>query len=43
MVGPKRCSRPTKEGGSIMLDSETRISGVPPEAWEYQLSIRSAL
>ncbi len=27
----------------ITLDSETVLSGIPPEAWEYQLGNRSAL
>ena len=26
-----------------MLDSETTLSGIPPEAWDYKLGNRSAL
>ena len=29
--------------GSITLDSETTLTGVPPEAWTYKLGNRSAL
>ncbi|HET7560783.1 MAG TPA: type ISP restriction/modification enzyme, partial [Rhodanobacteraceae bacterium] len=32
-----------KEGGRIVLDSETTLAGVPPEAWDYKLGNRSAL
>jgi predicted helicase len=32
-----------KEAGRIALDSQTTLSGVPPEAWEYKLGNRSAL
>ena len=32
-----------KEAGRIVLDSETALSGIPPEAWEYKLGNRSAL
>ena len=32
-----------KESGTIVLDDETTLRGVPPEAWEYQLGSRSAL
>jgi predicted helicase len=32
-----------REGGRIVVDSETTLSGVPPEAWEYRLGNRSAL
>jgi predicted helicase len=30
-------------GGRIVLDSETTLSGIPPEAWDYKLGNRSAL
>jgi predicted helicase len=32
-----------KNGGRIVVDSETTLSGIPPEAWDYQLGNRSAL
>ena len=32
-----------KDAGRIILDSETTLSGVPPEAWTYRLGNRSAL
>ena len=32
-----------KEKGIIELDEQTSLSGVPPEAWAYQLGNRSAL
>jgi predicted helicase len=32
-----------KPGGRIVLDSETTLSGIPPEAWDYKLGNRSAL
>jgi predicted helicase len=35
--------RANKDSGSIQLDSETQLTGVPPEAWTYTLGNRSAL
>ena len=35
--------RADKEKGAIILDDKTTLTGVPPEAWEYQLGSRSAL
>ena len=35
--------RADKEKGTILLDDKTTLTGVPPEAWEYQLGSRSAL
>lgn len=32
-----------KDSGRIVLDSETTLSGVPPEPWDCQLGNRSAL
>jgi predicted helicase len=40
---PKAVLRADKEAGSIQLDSETQLTGVPPEAWAYRLGNRSAL
>ena len=43
-VEPKRALlRADKEKGVIRLDDQTSLSGIPPEAWEYQLGSRSAL
>ena len=35
--------RADKDRGVITLDEQTSLSGVPPEAWGYQLGSRSAL
>ena len=35
--------RADKERGTIALDGQTTLSGVPPQAWEYRLGNRSAL
>ena len=35
--------RLNKEQGSIELDDETTLTGVPPDAWRYRLGSRSAL
>ena len=32
-----------KERGTITLDEQTTLVGVPAEAWEYQLGSRSAM
>jgi len=32
-----------KENGTIELDNQTTLSGIPKEAWEYKLGNRSAL
>ena len=41
------CAEADAEGrqglGIIQLDSETQLSGVPPEAWDYRLGNRTAL
>lgn len=42
-MAPKAMLKADKEAGSIMLDSETTLSGIPPEAWTYTLGNRSAL
>jgi len=42
-LAPKAMLKADKEAGRIMLDSETTLAGVPPEAWEYRLGNRSAL
>jgi len=40
---PKPLLKADKAGGRIVLDSETTLSGIPPEAWDYKLGNRSAL
>ena len=42
-VAPKTMLKADKEAGSIVLDSETSLSGIPREAWTYALGNRSAL
>lgn len=42
-VPPKPALKADKVAGSITLDSETTLSGVPAEAWDYMLGNRSAL
>ena len=32
-----------RDAGTIILDSQTTLSGIPPEAWDYRLGNRSAL
>ncbi|WP_344759543.1 type ISP restriction/modification enzyme, partial [Luteimonas lutimaris] len=40
---PKPLLKADKPGGRILLDSETTLAGIPPEAWDYKLGNRSAL
>jgi predicted helicase len=40
---PKPLLKADKAGGRILLDSETILSGIPAEAWDYKLGNRSAL
>jgi predicted helicase len=42
-LAPKPILKPDKEHGIIVLDSETQLSGVPREAWDYRLGNRCAL
>lgn len=42
-VPPKPALKADKAAGIITLDSETTLSGVPAEAWDYMLGNRSAL
>lgn len=42
-VAPKALLKADKDAGSIVLDSETTLSGIPREAWTYTLGNRSAL
>jgi predicted helicase len=40
---PKPTLKADKAAGVITLDTETKLAGVPPEAWRYQLGNRCAL
>lgn len=40
---PKPALKPDIKSGRILVDTETTLSGVPPEAWEYKLANRSAI
>ena len=40
---PKSALRADPAAGRIMLDTETTLQGIPPEAWAYKLGNRSAL
>ena len=40
---PKTILKADREHGIIILDSETQLSGVPQEAWDYRLGNRCAL
>jgi predicted helicase len=42
-LAPKAMLRADTSTGSITLDSETTLTGVPPTAWTYKLGNRSAL
>ena len=42
-LAPKAILKADKDTGSIRLDSETQLTGVPPETWTYKLGNRSAL
>jgi predicted helicase len=42
-LSPKAMLKAIKETGRIQLDSETTLSGVPADAWNYKLGNRSAL
>jgi predicted helicase len=41
---PAKCMlKADKDEGRIIVDSETTLTGIPPEAWDYRLGNRSAL
>ena len=42
-VAPKPLLKADKDGGRILIDGETTLAGIPPEAWQYQLGNRTAL
>jgi predicted helicase len=42
-ITPKALLKADKKTGTIQLDSNTQLTGIPPEAWTYRLGNRSAL
>jgi predicted helicase len=42
-LAPKPHLKADKENGAIIIDSETRLTGIPAQAWTYRLGSRSAL
>ncbi|MGH7216926.1 MAG: type ISP restriction/modification enzyme [Nitrospiraceae bacterium] len=42
-AAPKAMLKADKEAGRIVLDTQTTLTGVPREAWNYKLGNRSAL
>ena len=42
-MAPKAVLRADAKAGSITLDSETTLRGIPPEAWGYKLGNRCAI
>jgi predicted helicase len=42
-LSPKPLLKADKQKGIILLDTETTLSEIPPEAWDYKLGNRSAL
>lgn len=42
-LAPKALLKSNPAAGSIALDTETTLRGIPPEAWDYRLGNRSAL
>jgi len=42
-LSPKCILKADKDGGRIIIDTETSLTGIPPEAWDYRLGNRSAL
>lgn len=42
-LSPKPKLKAEKDTGQIILDSETTLSGIPPECWDYKLGNRSGL
>ena len=42
-LAPKCLLKADKDGGRIIIDSETTLASIPTEAWDYRLGNRSAL
>ena len=42
-LSPRPILKSDRDAGLLILDSETTLAGVPPEAWDYRLGNRTAL
>ena len=42
-LSPECILKADTDGGRIIVDSETTLTGIPPEAWDYRLGNRCAL
>ncbi len=42
-IAPKPILKSHAERGLVVIDADTQISGIPPEAWTYRLGNRSAI
>ncbi|MEP1209964.1 MAG: type ISP restriction/modification enzyme [Rhizobiaceae bacterium] len=42
-VSPKAMLKADKDNGTIHLDTETQLTGIPPEVWTYKLGNRSGM
>ncbi|TBG01342.1 type ISP restriction/modification enzyme [Rhizobium leguminosarum] len=42
-ISPKAILRADKDAGIIRIDSETQLSGIPSQVWDYRLGNRSGL
>ena len=42
-AAPKAMLKADRESGRMVLDTQTTLAGVPPEAWNYRLGNRCAL
>jgi len=42
-LSPKCILKADKDGGRIIIDSETTLTGITSEAWDYRLGNRSAV
>ncbi|WP_217430831.1 type ISP restriction/modification enzyme [Sphingomonas bacterium] len=40
---PKPILKSQSEAGAVVIDADTQITGIPPEAWTYRLGNRSAI
>ena len=40
---PKPVLKSHSDLGSVMIDADTQLTGIPPEAWTYRLGDRSAI
>jgi predicted helicase len=42
-ISPKPILKSLPEAGVVVIDADTQIGGIPPEAWKYRLGNRSAI